>query len=165
MLNIGTASQLVAIKSTPLGHLPPSVLEVPYFNRQTLIVAASLSGGNVVNTFVSTIRSWLGELGLPCPIEEEEIYARLMTRAQDHMNTTLRVDVRLWGERHSPNQRGGLENVAEDNLSIGDVASALFRGIVDNLHSMMTAKVLQELKVGRPYTHSFTHIVYDHTQS
>ncbi len=146
MLNIGTASQLVVIKSSPLSSLPPSVLEVPYFNQQTLVVAASLTGGNVAKTFVTTLLSWLNELGLPCP-NTEEVYTGLLSRAQECMTTSLRMDVRLWGERHTPNQRGLVENISENNVSIGDVGSALFRGIVENLHSMITAKTLQELQV------------------
>ncbi len=122
------------------------MLEVPYFNKQTLIVAASLTGGNIAKTFVTTLLSWLSELGMPCP-STEELYTTLISKAQERMFTSLQMDTRLWGERHAPNQRGAMGNISEDNVSIGDIGSALFRGIVENLHSMMTAHILQQLQV------------------
>ena len=147
VLNIGTASQLaVVVTAPPLDH-SPSVLPLPYFTDHSLLVSASLTGGNVVRTLVITLRSWLTDLGV-APPTEEEVYARLITRAEERLETPLRVDVRLWGERHAHNQRGGVANITPDNVSLGDVGSAVIKGIVENLRSLFTPALLQQLGVG-----------------
>lgn len=165
VLNIGSASQLAVINrktsssSLSLPNLPPSVMEVPYFNSETILVAASLSGGNVVSTFVKMLNSWFHSLqesqltDNPNSVSnavtnEADIYRALITTAEGKMDTTLEMDVRLWGERHSPGVTGSVSNISPHNLELGDVGSALCRGIVKNLVSMMTEEIIGHLKVG-----------------
>lgn len=160
MLNIGTASQLAVIKPSTcqLPHFPESVMEVPYFDHDTILVAASLSGGNVVSTFVKMLSSWLGCLqvsqhtdnqdSVPYLVpNESDIYGTLISISQEKMDTSLKVDVRLWGERHNPGVTGCVYNMAPHNLELGDVSSAMFRGIIENLWSMISQEVLEHLKV------------------
>ena len=154
---MGSASQLVLIK--PVGALsspakqpptpPESVTEVPYFNGDHLLVAAALGGGNTISNFVETLQGWLKELGLGDEgnLHFQDVYERVMQSALEKLDTTLQMDLRLWGERHAPDVRGRLWNVAADNTSLGDVGSAMVRGVVENLHAMMSPLILQHYQV------------------
>ena len=158
VLNIGSASQLAIIKPihvqtcgiedkapANLMLLPPSVIEVPYFNCNHLIVAAALAGGNVIASFVTMLYGWLATLGVQC--QESDIYAKLISCAEGKPDTSLRIEPTLWGERHTPQARGSVSNIGPDNLSLGDASSAMFRGIVENLRRMMPPEIFQEHQV------------------
>jgi sedoheptulokinase len=47
------------------------------------------------------------------------------------------------GERHCPAKRGVIHSLSLNNFSLGQLARGLARGIVQNLHSMLPADVLQ----------------------
>ena len=155
VLNMGSASQLVLIKppsvpDTPHLSIPQSVQEVPYFNSAHLLVAAALGGGNTVSLFVTTLQSWLKELGIGSEsvgLNFQEMYAKVMESSVEKLETTLQVDPRVWGERHAPEVRGSVENVRPDNVSLGDVGSAVVRGIVENLHTMISPRLLRFCQV------------------
>ena len=169
VLNIGSASQLAIVKpirvhvqtsgkedkippnQTPL---PPSVIEVPYFNCDHLVVAAALAGGNVIASFVTMMYGWLDALGVQC--QESDIYAKLISCAEEKPDTSLRIDPTLWGERYAPEARGSVSNIGPDNLTLGDASSAMFRGIVENLRRMMPPEIFQEHQVNIT---SFTGII------
>ena len=158
VLNIGSASQLAVIKpirvQTPGNRdkapsnqmlLPPSVMEVPYFNSNHLIVAAALAGGNVIASFVTMLYGWLADLGVEC--QESDIYTRLISCAKGKFDTSLQVAPTLWGERHMPQARGSVSNIGPDNLTLGDASSAMCRGIVENLRQMMPPETFEEHQV------------------
>ena len=146
MLNIGSASQLAVIKpATKLVTPLQSVMEVPYFSGDNILVAAALGGGKVIATFVSMLKEWLESLGVQRG--DSELYKTLMTAAKGKMDTTLQVVPTLWGERHRPDMRGSVHNIGTDNLTLGDVSSAMFRGIVENLRRMMPREIFQEHQV------------------
>ena len=172
MLNIGSASQLAVIKpsdedcrrSQPSQILlspPPSLMEVPYFGGDTLLVAAALAGGNVIATFVETLQSWMRALGVQDVPEETKIYEKLISLSESKLDTTLQVNVTLWGERHQPDVRGSISNVEPKNLEFGEVSSAMFRGIIENLQTMMPEEVFQELQVKMGLTCNVEDIIHD----
>lgn len=153
VLNMGSASQLALIKpsrsvATPTTEppLPESVLEVPYFDGNHLLVAAALGGGNTVSAFINTLQQWLRDLGLDAG-SFKDVYEKVMQLALGRLDTTLQVDPRLWGERHAPEIRGRVWDVEPDNVSLGDVGSAITRGMMENLHSMISPNLLQHYKV------------------
>ena len=152
VLNIGSASQLSIIK--PKGEtlcfpLPLSVMEVPYFDGNTLLTAASLSGGNVVAMFVQVLQNWMNTLGVTDIPDESSIYAKLVSLASESIDTSQEVDVSvtLWGERHDPRAMGIVSNITPNNLELGGVSRALLRGLITNLRRMMPQEVFQQLKV------------------
>ena len=59
VLNIGSAAQLSVIGSTAVNNLPAAVTKVPYFHGNTLLVAAALTGGNVIARFVDFLNEFL----------------------------------------------------------------------------------------------------------
>ena len=154
VFNIGSASQLSVIKlKVETLHLstPHSLMEVPYFNSDTLLTAASLSGGNVMATFVEILQSWMSLLGVKDMPEDSVIYERLISlaeEAEDKERTQgLEVNVTLWGERHDPVAVGSVLNVTPNSLHLGSVSHAMIRGVVVNLRKMMPLEIFQTLKV------------------
>lgn len=151
MLSIGTSSQLSVIKRRT-DHSSLAVdnplEEVPYFNGQTLLVAAALNGGNAIAKFVRFLREFLTLAGITeDQVTEKKIYEIVTSSALSKMDTSLCIDPRLLGERHCPSERGSVTNLTSDNITMADVSSALCRGIVENLAQMMPRSKLQELKV------------------
>lgn len=59
VLNIGSASQLSIINSLSTVVLPPAIDQVPYFHSNTLLVAASLTGGNAIVKLVDFFNEFL----------------------------------------------------------------------------------------------------------
>lgn len=152
---MGSASQLVLIKPsgsvaapTTEPPLPQSVLDVPYFGGDHLLVAAALGGGNTMSAFVNTLQEWLRDMGLDTEhLHFEDVYKKVMQLAMEKLDTTLQVDPQLWGERHAPELRGRVWNVEPENVGLGDIGSAIVRGTVQNLHTMMSPDLLQHYKV------------------
>ena len=152
MLNIGTASQLAIVcpNDLPFANRSslPSLMVVPYFSGNQLKVAASLSGGNVIATFVIMLREWLEAIGIDRKtVEDVNIYERVIACGAQQLESTLKVDPVWWGERHIPEGKGSVTNMGPDNLSFFDWCSALHRGVVENLKSMMPENLLIEHKV------------------
>lgn len=154
VLNIGSASQLGVVKPAHGTHscappLPPSIMEVPYFHTDSLLVAASLTGANVLSTLVEALRGWMQELEVHTESisSDTKLYERLVSLAMDKLDTSLSVQVTLWGERHNTSLAGAVGNVTPGNLSIGDISSAMFRGIVENLQTLMPDEIFQSLQV------------------
>ena len=150
VLNIGSASQLSLIKSkdeTRCVSPPASVMEVPFFNGNTLLTAASLSGGNVMATFVKMLQRWMSALGVRAP-DESSLYDKLISLASEtDSSSQLEVDVTLWGERHSPGALGSVSNIAPSNLDLGGVCLAMLKGVLVNLRKMMPPELFQQLEV------------------
>ena len=155
VLNVGSASQLGVIRPTKeepqstFTTLPPTVMEVPYFGKDKLIVAASLTGANAFTSLVETFQGWLEELGvtkdsLP---PDSNLYARLIHLAEEKLDTSLGICVTLRGERHEPTLTGSVYNMKHGNLSLGDITSAMLRGIMENLQTMMPKELFQSLQV------------------
>ncbi|XP_077168815.1 sedoheptulokinase isoform X2 [Paroedura picta] len=147
VLNMGTSAQLT-IQAAPgfqPGESPDPrspVSYFPYFGNRYLALAASLNGGNVLATFVDMLAEWMAELGLEVP--HSVLYPRTIQAALGQADTALSVCPTVFGERHQPEQRGSVTQISASNLSLGHVARALCRGVVQNLHAMMPAQRLRE---------------------
>lgn len=125
-------------------------MEVPYFDGNTLLTAASLAGGNVVTTFVKMLRTWMATLGATGIPDESTVYAKLVSLARyENVNSSQELDigVTLWGERYEPGATGSVSNITPNNLELGGVSHAILRGVVTNLRRMMPQEVFQQLKV------------------
>ncbi|XP_063305376.1 sedoheptulokinase [Pelobates fuscus] len=152
VLNISTSAQLTF--SMPEGFKPqdhPSpgeaVVYFPYFNERYLAVAASLNGGNVFASFVAMLSQWVSELGLD--ISDSSLYTQVIKAALSHSESGLTVCPILFGERHIPDALASVSNITASELSLGHVTRALCRGIIENLHTMLSAHRLRESGVTR----------------
>ena len=123
-------------------------MEVPYFDGSTLLTAASLSGGNVLATFVTMLQSWMSSLGVGDIPDEQMVYEKLISLASEKESTSeLEINVTLWGERHKPGAKGAVVNITPNNLELGDICIALMKGVIINLRRMMPLDLQQQLKV------------------
>ncbi|XP_004376190.2 sedoheptulokinase [Trichechus manatus latirostris] len=152
VLNISTSVQLAA--SMPSGFQPVQtpdplapVAYFPYFDRTYLGVAASLNGGNVLATFVHMLIQWMADLGLE--VEESTVYSHMIQAAAQQEDTCLTITPTVLGERHLPDQLASVTRISSSGLSLGHVTRALCRGIVQNLHSMLSFQQLKEWGVER----------------
>ncbi len=153
-ITLGTGGQLSAVQ--PAGSkavvLPPDAAweQRPYPGPRLLAVAASLCGGSAWQWLAQTVERWQAELGLPA-IALDEIYVRLndlgarAAGAQAPSAPGLSVHPHFLGERHNPGLHGSIEGISLDNLSLGELAAALSRGICANLRDMLPAP----LRAGR----------------
>ena len=152
---MGSASQLAVIyQATPCDQpckavpvpLPSSIMRVPYFHGDSLVVAASLTGGNGFSNLIELLESWMKELNIHPP-EQNILYDKLIGLAKGKLDTMLEIGVTLWGERHDPALTGSVKNITTDNASLGSVSAATMRGIVENLSAMMPEHILQHFEV------------------
>ncbi|KAL0598370.1 Sedoheptulokinase [Plecturocebus cupreus] len=81
-------------------------------------------------------------------VEESTVYARIIQAAMQQTDTHLTITPTVLGERHLPDQLASVTRISPD-LSLGHVARALCRGIVENLLSMLPLRQLQEWGVQR----------------
>ena len=56
--------------------------------------------------------------------------------------TDLEICPTLFGERHNPKQKANVSNITALNTTLGSVYSALCKGVIENLHSMMSQDCL-----------------------
>ena len=71
-----------------------------------------------------------------------DIWTKVNSLADESQDTDLTVSPTLFGERHEPSLRGSITNITSTNTSLGSVYLALNRGIISNLHSMMSREFL-----------------------
>ena len=101
-----------------------------YTNQFNLATAASLNGGNAVEVIYNLFNS-LNFDG------KEFDYEAMMDLAFQYKDTKLTAIPVFYGERHDTNTFGGFSGITSSNFTIGDISAAVFRGIIDNLCSMM----------------------------
>ncbi|KAM6969832.1 sedoheptulokinase [Aplochiton taeniatus] len=152
VLNIGTSAQLTY--AMPENFKPPNIPEptssvsyFPYFENSYLAVAASLNGGNALATFVRMLSSWMKELG--SEVCDSSLYEKLIQCAVSQESSDLTVRPTILGERHDPLCLGQVSNITTSNLSLGHIARALCRGVLDNIAAMMPPDSLKEVGVKR----------------
>lgn len=96
------------------------------------------------------LQNWISSLGLEPP-PEDVIYERLCDCAQPHSNLDTSLDVvpTIWGERHAPESSGRVTNIRAENLTLGKVTAALYKGVLTNLESMMSSEFLHDCSIQR----------------
>lgn len=160
VLNVGTASQMAVVipsddgnqsgNTSAQGTRSDALQVFPYFQGMEVITATSLSGGNIFATFVDTLLTWMKELGIQNNLPSTDaIYGKLLDSADRKGSTTLKVNPKLWGERHTPEERGRVSNLTCSNISLGDVTLALGQGFVENFEKMMSREFLRSHGIQR----------------
>ncbi len=139
-LTLGTGGQLaVLLPPEKMLEPRPATLEYrPYVDKQIIAVVASLAGGQAWDWLVDSISGWLNELGIKA-LPREELYEHLIERGLQVPNSSLTIQPNIGGERHDPARRGEIRGLDRDNFTLGNLAAALARGIVENLREMMPA--------------------------
>jgi len=150
VINLSTSAQMAFVK--PDGFQPEyskpsdprsSVEFFPYIEGRYIAVAASLTGGNALAAFVRMVQLWCVELG--CNVPQSKIWsAALAAGMKEETTPTLEINPTIFGERHSPDQKGTVSNINQGNIGLGQVTRSVCRGIISNLASMMTPEMLKE---------------------
>ncbi len=150
VINISTSSQIcIAIDASQVDRfkplLPSSVNSVSFYGNKALLVAASLNGGNVLDSFVHMVLDWNRELGFNYDVPEatdmkSAIWPKLLDLSDDWCNknpiSKLRCRPLLFGERHANHTFASMLNISTGNTSIGEIFSSICFGIVENLNDM-----------------------------
>lgn len=79
-------------------------------------------------------------------MSEQEMYTRVIALGVRCVATDLEFEPTLSGERGMPDAHGAIRQLRTANWSVGDIAAAICKGVVDNLFSI----VPQELAAGLP---------------
>ena len=77
-------------------------------------------------------------LGVP----QSTIWEKIHALGEDSEETDLVIKPTLYGERHDPDVKSSVSNITPSNSSLGSVYKALCRGLVTNIHSMMSQDFL-----------------------
>jgi sedoheptulokinase len=130
--------------------LPPSTTVNPYFDSRVLLVAASLNGGNVLESFIDAFLNWNADLGLVQKesVNRDLIWARLIDLAEKavEVGTSLNCEPKIFAERHDKQTFGSMSNISHENVdSIGLVFDSICRGLIRNLREMITVMLMSEL--------------------
>lgn len=80
---------------------------------------------------------------------ESEIWKRMTEEGEECEETDLEIIPTIFGERHNPGQLGSVHNITIGNTGLGSVSRALCRGVIANLHNMMSSDFLLAAKVQR----------------
>lgn len=143
LINFGTGGQVCwavpsfeapgeAVETRPL---PAGAAAGPRFLR----VGASLCGGAAYAWLNQTVRAWLAEFGLEAG--EEQVYERLNALAVSCPDTQgLRARTTFLGVRGDPTvEAGAIEGITLQNMTLGALARATIRGMVDELYGLYAA--------------------------
>lgn len=127
-------------------------MELPFFNDRSILVAASLNGGNVLSKFVDLLEQWSTEMGIQQVPVRDDLYHLLIEKAEEFEAQcsgacALSITPTLFGERHTPTVKGLVEGIGPGVPGLGQVFSATCRGLVVNLLTMMPGDVLQHCEV------------------
>jgi sedoheptulokinase len=151
VINISTSSQVcISIDSTRFDslkqRLPNSVSPVAYYGNKIFLVAASLNGGNVLDSFIEMLMDWNSQLGFQCDNTKAIIWPKLLGLAEEWCNTNqdsrLKCKPLLFGERHAKQLFASIHNVTSQSTSLGEVFTSICIGIIDNLNAMFPFDLL-----------------------
>ena len=78
-----------------------------------------------------------------------DIWTKVNSLANESQDCDLIIDPILFGERHKPLERGSVRNITSKNTSLGNFFSGISRGLIANLHSMMSRDFLSANDITR----------------
>lgn len=112
--------------------------------------------GNIFAWFVRQCQVWIRELQ-PDGVEASDSdsddarwYQQLIGLGMAKFDTALVFRPTLNGERVDPSAQGSIEKLRMGNWSLGDMSSALCKGLVDNLFDMVPEE-LRSIVFAREY--------------
>merc|ERR1712029_202032 len=157
------------------GSSTTTIEYLPYLDGHYIAAAAALTGGNALAAFVKMLQRWVVDLGLSIPQSKiwEKTMAlgmaadpgggsdKLMPKPQEdnalnsnasigcHNDAMMTIVPRLFGERHSPDERARASNIRPDNLGLGKVTRSICAGIAANMAEMMPPEIIHQAGMKR----------------
>jgi len=155
VVNVSTSAQMAFVQPEEFqpeimtdDEIRNPVEYFPYFERRFIAVAASMTGGNALAAFIRMIQQWVIQLGVNVP--QSKIWeSALSAGLEETQAPSINILPTLFGERHSPEQKGLVTNINQGNLSLGEVTRSVCRGIIANLSGMMPPDMLKARGITR----------------
>ncbi|KAL1451315.1 hypothetical protein WDU94_005704, partial [Cyamophila willieti] len=144
---------LTAAAQVSLSSQQDHIEHFPYFNGKYIAVGASMNGGNCLATFVCTLQAWFKEFGFNVP--QNQIWSKLINATDDPQGyirrneSELTILPTLLGDRHVIQESASMINITPGNLGVSKMFIALCKGIIDNLHSIMSRNRLHTARIDR----------------
>ena len=121
-----------------------------------------MTGGNVFDSFVKMLNSWLFDLGIEA-LDCQNVHNRIRELCNgiqndddddddgddDDHDHSLSIQPMLLGERHNPTQKANVVNIDNTNIHLKEILRHICNGIVRNLFEMMPATFLQTSSIGQ----------------
>ena len=89
--------------------------------------------------------SYLSGQGIP----STQIWQKLESVSHDIPASDLKITPTIYGERHLPDQHASVSNITTQNISLGSVYRSLCKGIIANLHEMMSQQYIHNAGIDR----------------
>lgn len=144
LFNIGTSAQMaVLLKNEDFLTIErnDATSVFPFSTTHSALVAASLNGGNVLAELAKTVRSTLAAFDVK--VEMDEIWRVMLNESINEPTSKLRVNPKLFGERHDPEAGASVDGITGDNMKMGSLLRAICQGILDNLLSMLPLSIIK----------------------
>jgi len=144
-LTIGTGAQLSVVVPQSQAKTPPQSASYefrPYVGDTSIAVAASLSGGRALAALGKALQNFLNECGVANSLTLDQIQTAMHAQGLQRIDTDLRANGSLSGERHAPLLRGSFTDLSFDNFTIGDMTAALCRGLITSLRDSLPKELL-----------------------
>lgn len=139
-LTLGTGGQL-SVVAPRMERATLSTFEWrPFPGGEFLAVAASLCGGSAWAWLANRVTQWSAELGMPAP-DPSSLYQRLNDLGLSARDSVV-VKPHLLGERYDPALRASLHGFGPDTPSLGELARATARGIMESFRSRIPDQLL-----------------------
>ncbi|KAI1721511.1 sedoheptulokinase [Ditylenchus destructor] len=146
VLNIGTSSQISFLPRMPIDtNAYPGLQKFPFFYNKCLNVAASLNGGNSLDTFVEHITACCKFLFQNTPEKlqlKTDIFKEILGKPSES-STGLLITPLFRGERHLPEMGASLQNWTMGTMPV-EFAQSIARGVIMNLATMLPDDLLSK---------------------
>ena len=126
----------------------------PYFDDRFLSVAASLNGGNVLQSVITSVKNTIKTIS-DTEVSDNHIwdkvfksYENIRIQNKTQNKSEIKVKPTLFGERHNTSLKGSIVNIS-NSLDLIDLMEAFCKGLIDNILEMMTIEYLKSAGVQR----------------
>jgi len=134
LVNVGTGSQVSMLTRRPVQH---PVLETrPYFDGQSLLVGASLCGGNTYAALEEFFRQVLEMANVPC---KNKLYEAMEQWMRMRKTEPMLVHPQLDGSRTEPQLKGRIERLSRASFTPQGMIGGFLWGIAQDLLSYYRA--------------------------
>lgn len=121
----------------------------PYFDGRYLSVAASLNGGNVLQSVIQSLKSIVKTI-TDIEVSDDQIWDKIFEShnisLSEKRNNKIVVKPTMFGERHNPRLKASIVNISH-SFGLNELIEAFCEGLIDNILEMMTIDYLTSNRV------------------
>lgn len=126
--NLGTGAQVSRLTY----HVEPnSAYQIrPYFEGSYLKSIPYLPSGRALNVYIRFVKGILEQFGIED--DEDGIWAKVLEAEKNAKDTLLKCDLSFFENPVTPFHQGSIKNIAEYELTLGNLFRAVFKQMADN---------------------------------